>query len=274
TCVRFFINGEEKKWLGAGGNFAEDQTVGFDELYEVKAGDVIIFAVNPEGNESLDGGRLAITISEVKPLPEPYPDDRTNNTVLAEDFGDQGYEGWYYGLCDWNGTAFQAIQTKDGDAYVGDENLTLNKDFIHPGVGGYHSAAYRWIVAEDGKIKVEGEYVKFANSADPAADGVTVRIVLNGAEQQWLGDTIQGNFAEDRSVTFNKTFIVKAGDELIFAVNPEGNNAYDGGRLAIKISEAEEDDRTNNANLKDDFSDKQGNNGWYYGMADWDGQNF
>ena len=179
TCVRIFVNGEEKKWLDGNGNFAEDKISYFDEVYEVKAGDVIIFAVNPEGNEALDGGRLAVKISEVKPLPEPYPEDRTNNTILADDFGDQGYQGWYYGSCDWDGTSFKAVQNKDGDKYVGDDGLELKADYVHPGPDGGQSAAYKWVAAEDGTIYVTGEYTKAPNSAGANANGVTLRVVLN-----------------------------------------------------------------------------------------------
>lgn len=61
-----FINGEEKKWIGNNtmDNFAEERSESFSEYYDVKAGDEIIFAINPEGNDSYDGGRLSVTISK------------------------------------------------------------------------------------------------------------------------------------------------------------------------------------------------------------------
>ncbi|MDO5109736.1 MAG: SHIRT domain-containing protein, partial [Erysipelotrichaceae bacterium] len=243
--------------------------------------DVIIFAVNPEGNEALDGGRLAVKISEVKPLPEPYPEDRTNNTVLAEDFGDQGYQGWYYGSCDWDGTSFKAVQNKDGDKYVGDDGLELKADYVHPGPDGGQSAAYKWVAAEDGTIYVTGEYTKAPNSAGANANGVTLRVVLNDEVKVWKGDNIQkGGITEPQTVTFDETFEVKKGDILIFAINPEGNNEYDGGKLSVKISDVKEEepepypeDRTNNTVLAEDFGD-QGSQGWFYGYTGWDGKGF
>lgn len=45
-----------------------------------------------------------------------------------------------------------------------------------------------------------------------------------------------GNFAEERSESFSEYYDVKAGDEIIFADNPEGNDAYDGGRLSVTIT--------------------------------------
>ena len=82
---------------------------------------------------------------------------------------------------------------------------------------------------------MSGEYVKFANSDDPNADGTCVRIFLNGVEKKWMGSNTMGNFAEERKESFYETYTVQAGDVLIFAVNPEGNDAWDGGRLSVTI---------------------------------------
>ena len=67
TCVRIFINGVEKDWFGGNtqGNFAEEQKIDIDKTYDVKMGDEIIIAINPEGNDIWDGGRLSLTISPV-----------------------------------------------------------------------------------------------------------------------------------------------------------------------------------------------------------------
>ena len=121
--MRFFINGYEKKWLGTLGNFSDEQTVSFDEQYDVKAGDVIIFAVNPEGNDSYDGGRLSVTIKDVTSTDgydevEPDP-NRTNDTNLKDSFGRHGTDGWYYGMCDWDSQNFEKLP------YDPDNNASL-----------------------------------------------------------------------------------------------------------------------------------------------------
>ena len=417
TCVRFFIDGAETKWMGdkTMGNFAQERSDSFTGSYEVKAGQELLFAVNPEGNDSYDGGRLNVVISPAadpepqadksalqsaiqaaealnqedytqeswsalaealaqakavnsqddatqeqvdaaaealnaamealvrKPAPGPDPEpDRENRTVLAEDFsGEQGKNGWYYGMCDWDSQNFQELPyDADNQRYYNNGKPELKKDFVEP--GNWRNAAYKWVAAQDGEIVVSGEYVKFANSEDSAADGTVLRIFLNGAEKLFAGDT-KGNFSEERSSQFNLSFTVKAGDALLFAVNPEDNDIYDGGRLSVTIRPAEEPEpqadksalqsaiqaaealnqadyteeswsalaealeqakavndqadatqeqvdtaaaalnaamealeerRSNNTVLAEDFSGEQGKNGWYYGMCDWDSQNF
>ncbi len=294
TCVRFFINGEEKKWMGDQtiGNFGEDRSDSFEDTYEVKKGDVLTFAVNPEGNDSYDGGRLAVTISDK----QQEDTGRTNNAVLADDFGEQGSNGWTYGMCDWDSQKFKKLTyDADNNRYYNSGKPELKADFVEPGNG--WNAAYRWEAAQTGKIYVTGSYTKFQNAADPEADGTVVRFFVNGQEKKWIGNEIQGNFAEDRTMTFSEEYDVEKGDILTFAVNPENNDRYDGGRLEITISDqpgaepapggdtpAEPEDdpyaevtpdknRTNNTVLKDDFG-QHGKEGWYYGSSDWNGSDF
>ena len=59
-----FVNGEEKKWIGGDtqGNFDSEKEIPFDEVYVVHEGDVVMFAIDPDGNDSYDGGRLAVEI--------------------------------------------------------------------------------------------------------------------------------------------------------------------------------------------------------------------
>ncbi|MBR6378188.1 MAG: FIVAR domain-containing protein, partial [Oscillospiraceae bacterium] len=267
-----------------------DNTVEFNfQALSVKAGDIFSFQISPNGNNAWDAGRLSVIIGDESAsqpvIDEVEPDpNRTNNTSLSGSFTDkQGYDGWYYGSCDWDSKNFTKLPyDAENQRYYLNGKPELKKDFVEPGNG--KNAAYKWIVAQDGTIQVEGEYVKFANSEDPTADGTCVRFFLNGVEKKWMGSQTMGNFAEERKESFSETYTVKAGDELIFAVNPEGNDSWDGGRLTVTISPVEgtdpgpgpepEPDRENSTVLKDDFSDTQGKNGWYYGAADWDGKNF
>ncbi|MBR3036236.1 MAG: FIVAR domain-containing protein, partial [Lachnospiraceae bacterium] len=247
TCVRIFLNGVEKKWMGSNtmGNFAEERSEQFDETYTVKAGDELIFAVNPEGNDSWDGGRLTITIrpTSVTPAPAPGPEPapeagRENRTVLVEDFsGTQGKNGWYYGTSDWDSKNFAILGYEaQNERYYNNGKPELKKDFVEPGNG--RNAAYKWIVAKDGKIRVYGEYVKFANSEDPNADGTCSRIFLNGEEKKWMGAL--GNYKTEQKLYFDEVFTVKAGDALMFTVDPEKNDSWDGGRLSVTIVPADD----------------------------------
>ena len=69
-----------------------------------------------------------------------------------------------------------------------------------------------------------------------------MRIFLNGVEKKWLGGATQGNFSDDRTVTFDEHYDVKKNDEITFAIDPDGNDAWDGGRLEVNISDESEDE--------------------------------
>jgi hypothetical protein len=61
--------------MGTNGNFGSEKSESFNETFEVKAGDVLLFVVSPESNDSYDGGRLAVTIKDVTPASEPETGD-------------------------------------------------------------------------------------------------------------------------------------------------------------------------------------------------------
>lgn len=179
--------------------------------------------------------------TEPTATPEPpattEPQERTNNTNLLDSFGEQGNDGWNYGTCTWDGKEFTEL-TYDPveERYYNNGKPELKKDFVEPGNG--LNAAYKWTAAQDGTIQIQGEYVKFANNEDPEANGVCLRIFQNSEEKEFIGgDITAGNITSEVSVSIEKTLEVKKGDEIIFAVNPEGNDSYDGGRLSITISE-------------------------------------
>ena len=161
---------------------------------------MIIFAVNPEGNDSYDGGRLSVTIKDVTSTDgydevEPDP-NRTNDTNLKDSFGRHGTDGWYYGMCDWDSQNFEKLPyDPDNNRYYNNGKPELKADFVEPGNG--RNAAYKWVVAKDGTI----------------------------------------NFSDEQTVSFDEQYDVKAGDVIIFAVNPEGNDSYDGGRLSVTIKD-------------------------------------
>lgn len=213
---------------------------------EVSRGDKIDFIISAKENKAWDFGKLEMKISDASESEEPTkpeepekPEERTNNTNLFNSFGEQGNDGWYYGTCEWNGLNFQQlIYDAVEDRYYNNGKPELKKDFVEP--GNNLNAAYKWIAAQDGTIKINGEYEKFANAADANANGVCLRIFQNAEEKKWIGGPIMGgNIAESVKVIIEETLTVKKGDEIIFAVNPEGNDSYDGGRLSIDITSAD-----------------------------------
>ncbi|WP_026650789.1 hypothetical protein [Butyrivibrio proteoclasticus] len=244
VCMRIFVNGEEKKWIGGStqGQIGSDVEVFFDEAYVVHQGDIIMFAVDPDGNDSYDGGKLSVTISDTEaatqPDEEPEDQNRTNNTNLYDSFGQQGNDGWHYGMCDWDGKNFEKLSyDESANRYYNSGKPELKADFVEPGNG--RNAAYTWTVAQDGTINVSGTYIKYANSNDPYANGVCMRIFINGQEKKWIGGVTQGNFESDVEVSFEETYQVSKGDIIMFAVDPDGNDSYDGGKLSVTISDAD-----------------------------------
>ncbi|MBE5920713.1 MAG: hypothetical protein E7272_12850 [Pseudobutyrivibrio ruminis] len=246
VCMRIFVNGEEKKWIGGDtqGNFASDVVKAFDETYLVHEGDVVMFAIDSDGNDSYDGGKLDVTIKDADELEPEEPvveEDRNNETTLKDAFGKQGENGWFYGTCDWDGKNFEKLPyDAENNRYYNGGKPELKADFVEPGNG--KNAAYKWVVGKDGNIRVQGSYTKFANSADPNANGTCMRIFLNGVEKKWLGGVTQGNFSDERTVTFDEHYEVKKNDEITFAIDPDGNDAWDGGRLEVKITDEDSED--------------------------------
>ena len=204
---------------------------------DVKRGDKLSFVIGSKGNTAYDAGRLSVNIYESKDKPEGE-DERENRTNLYEAFGQQGENGWHYGMCDWDGKNFEELSyDPDNDRYYNNGKPELKRDFVEPGNG--RNAAYSWQVAQTGKIKVYGSYTKFANNEDPYANGVCMRIFVNGEEKKWIGGDIQGNYDSEKEIPFYEEYVVHEGDIVMFAIDPDGNDSYDGGRLAVTIEPAE-----------------------------------
>ena len=223
---------------------------------EVVAGDIISFVIDAKGNNAYDAGKLSVNIYEVKePNPEDADEERANNTTLFDAFGEQGADGWYYGICDWDGKNFELLDyDAENNRYYNAGKPELKADFVEPGNG--KNAAYRWIVAKTGKIRVEGKYTKFANSADPEANGVCMRIFVNEEEKKWIGGETQGNFDNDVVKEFDEIYIVHQGDAITFAIDPDGNDSYDGGRLEVSITDLNEGESDDSDAEDEDDSDE------------------
>ncbi len=246
-----------------------DNSVNFMlESVSVSRGDKVSFVIHSRNNSAYDAGKLSVNIYDVTELDDEDDDDvekRTNNTTLKDDFsGEQGKNGWYYGTCDWDGKNFEELPfDEENNRYYNDGKPELKPDFVEPGNG--RNAAYKWIAAANGRIIVDGNYTKFANNADPDANGVCMRIFINGEEKKWIGGEIQGNFAEDRTVYFREEYNVHRGDAVMFAIDPDGNDSYDGGRLEVKITDADvpenqnEEEETKDEEKPDSDNDKSEN---------------
>ena len=139
-------------------------------------------------------------------------------------------------MCDWDGANFEQLPyDAANNRYMNNgAKPELKADYVEPGSG--RNAAYKWVAARDGKIKLSGEYVKFENNKDSAANGTCFRIFINGEQKKWFGGNTQGNFAEEQKIDINETYDVKMGDEIIIAIDPDDNDSYDGGRLTLTIS--------------------------------------
>ncbi len=223
------------------------------EGVEVNRGDKISFVVDAKDNNAYDAGKLSVNIYDVSD--EIEGEIRENNTILANDFGKQGENGWYYGMCDWDGKNFEELPYDEENArYYNAGKPELKVDYVEPGNG--KNAAYRWLAAKTGKILVDGSYTKFANNADPEANGVCMRIFINGEEKKWIGGEIQGNFDEDRTVYFQEEYTVHKGDAVTFAIDLDGNDSYDGGRLEVKISDLDENANENELNGQTESSEE------------------
>ena len=249
------------------------------EKLSVKKGDILTFEISAKKNNAWDGGRLQVKIKDPNAGVIEQKPDTDNVADLFADFGKQGSKGWYYGTCEWDSKNFELLKYDEkNECYKGNGKPELKKDFVEPDSG--LNAAYKWIAGADGKIKIEGEYTKFANASDPNANGVCLRIFHNGKEKKWIGDGINhGGLTNDVTVRFDQYLNVKKGDEIIFAVNSEANDAWDGGKLQVKInpyqdpSQTDTTDGENRAILKKDFG-PQGSNGWYFGSCEWDSKDF
>ncbi len=262
-----------------------DNIFNFDfEEMEVKANDVISFMISPDNNNAWDAGKLSVAIEPTVTIDLKPGDD--NKTVLADlESIDQGTDGWYF----MEGTEVAKAKpltnkSEDGSAYksVKDEGLEMKKDYVH--TGAKLSAIYKWVVKEDGKIDLSGSYVKFAhNDTNPSwPDGITLTIYQN--DKEILKQKVEAKQGDGNDNIFDFNFEemeVEANDVISFMISPDNNNAWDAGRLNVRIGDGTEEtepapypeDRTNNTVLADDFGEP-GSQGWYYGYSNWDGSVF
>ena len=200
---------------------------------------------------------------------------RVNIAFNVGDFGPQGSNGWLYKQGDPSdpktATKLKFIEKEEKYIDYSIQGLEVKKDFIHTGED--TAPILEWRVAQDGIVNIQATYVKSVNGdKNPSfPDGVTLKV--------YYGDKIIANRKVDIEVDKEniteievKDVQIKKGESIYFVVDPNKNNAYDGGILYATITDpkiASKDivvDTTrkdNNANNIDDFGN-QGKNGWYY----------
>ncbi len=254
-------------------------------------GVVVVAAAGVAGALALASGNDEITIKdEIVALAGGWPqsfmaddyvepefvDDknRTNNAFNVADFGEQGNNGWFYRY----GTATNPASSKrmenyDGEKYfqLGKTGMEIKSNFIHTAEG--TAPILEWRAAKKGQVNVNLTYVKNVNmDKNPSyPDGVTLYV--------YKGDEAIGRYEVDVK-TDGETVVEKelsnlSVDELeslYFIVDPNMNNAYDGGSLYVAINDVDAKGpsaindvarKDNNANSIEDFG-AQGQNGWTY----------
>ena len=178
----------------------------------------------------------------------------------------------------------EVLQTKTADKSgylsVKDNGLEIKRDFVQPGVKKH--AMYQWVVAANGTVNIDGEYVKFGHQdGNPSwPDGTKVIVSKNSKVLLDKDVHVKAGDGNDTKLKIDiDELSVKKGDILTFEIGARENNAWDGGRLQVKIKDSEskgpeiKPDTDNEANLFEDFG-KQGHKGWYYGSCEWDSKNF
>ena len=205
----------------------------------------------------------------------PFEDDpnRTNNAFNVIDFGAQGSNGWFYRYGDYKKPdRSHRMERFNGEAYTqtGANGLEIKNNFVHTAQG--VSPILEWRAAQNGKVNVTVAYVKNVNGdANPSyPDGVQL-LVYKGKELQKLENVPISTTEENFALIELNDLEVKKLESLYFVVNPNTNNAYDGGSLYVAVSDVNKKQtilpdtgRTdNNANSTEDFGE-QGSNGWMY----------
>ena len=259
---------------------------------DVKKGDKIYFIITANKNNAWDGGRLSVNIyptlnndNSSEDNEEENNEIRKNISSLEKDFGIQDNNGWSFGYGTSSKDFAKAIEyIEDEGKYCqpGLDGLEIKKDFVQPAVD--MGAIYRWIVGENGKIDLAGNYTKFkhADGNPNWPDGVKLTIYHNNKilKEKAVSVSNENDIVEDIDI---KALDVKKGDKIYFIITANENNAWDGGRLSVEIyptlkndnsSEENKEDsevdneevRENTANLKNDFG-VQGNNGWNFGIG-------
>ncbi|MBR4163168.1 MAG: hypothetical protein IKR11_06570, partial [Solobacterium sp.] len=247
---------------------------------KVNRGDYITMVVNGINNNAYDGGKYEFSIMSTSGLvgnternvPATYDGKRVNFASTKDDFGKQGYNGWYYQY-GYNRDPFFAVnieKCENNEKYYTKDGVEIKKDYIVPGPNG-KSANVKWIAAETGKINIDLQYTKLKNEdANPAwPDGVTVLLMKNGTvlRSEYFAPLTDREATKDLSINGVN---VNKGDAITMIVDPGANAAYDGGKYRFVIEDANKvptvkvGDYDNTTSLIGLTSMQQGTDGWWF----------
>lgn len=127
-----------------------------------------------KGDELLESHQVEIKVDKETLLETNIDDlaveDNENIYVVVDGNQNNAYDGGLYSFIIEDATSDNVKKKNDSET----NNANLEADFVEPGQG--LNAAYKLIVAEDGKIVITGEYIKYANANDSNANGVCLRI--------------------------------------------------------------------------------------------------
>ena len=258
---KLFVNGEEVDSVTIAGNDGAGVNRSF--YLNVNPGDVIDLALTPVGvtndTDGSDGSRNQLTIHNELPDGPLYNPGETVADSSSEFSGEQGQDGWFYGIYD------QRLDVEEGDGVYGVEDFEallndgsgdiwddpptwrdgenhwngskwdiVDNPLVSQGpwaevtAGGGHPSAnaqgdpeVHWAVRR-WVSDVEGEYVISGTLQNGSAngDGTMGRIFLDG-EEVWAAPT------DGDSVEVEYTIQLQEGSILDFAIDADGAENFD-----------------------------------------------
>lgn len=178
------------------------------------------------------------------------PGDGTKIKIAdsLEDYGgNQGENGWFYGYYDgdvplaYTPSDFEMMNIYDetlGRWWVDnspDGVLTLiDANLMHPAAGPQgmeHWAVRRWVSSFEGAIEISVDMAR-GPSAGNSGDGVRLHVFIDGVER--LITTLTPNNSD--GLTFLLFESVQEGSTIDFAIDPIGDQLFDGTRFNASIS--------------------------------------
>jgi hypothetical protein len=165
-----------------------------------------------------------------------------------EDYGgDQGENGWFYGYYNGNVPAaytpsdFELMNVYDDqsgrwwvDNSPGGTLTLIDANLMHPastGQGVVHWAVRRWVSDFDGNIEINMDLGR-GPQAGTAGDGVRLHVFIDGIKR--LVTTLTPNDSDGLSILLFDS--VAQGSVIDFAIDPNGNELFDGTRFNASIT--------------------------------------
>ena len=207
------------------------------EDYTVKAGDLLMFAVDNNGTNASDSNStvISLTYEQTGDAADLTSVGIGDKRVIDPEAGfsqEQGKNGYYYayGYADryvlmyWGRAWDRQMKWKGPEGYCHIDSVGM-----HP--GNLFGAVKIWVADKDGTVKVQGSFGR--DSASEGSDGSRMSIWHN--EKALVEKTLAGTDNSQYSVDF--TVEVKKGDTIRYFIDCGGNanNVQDGGQFRCEI---------------------------------------